>query len=83
MKYVVEFLAYARIFLSPLLFFSIIGGLFYWYDTASTGFIIASVFVVIGILSGIMLCAYARRKGGAVNFISRLHATPELDKKKD
>lgn len=83
MKYVVEFLAYARIFLSPLLFFSIIGGLFYWYFASSTGFIIASVFVLIGMLCGLLLCGYARRKGGAVNFISRLHATPELDKKKD
>ncbi len=83
MKYFVEFLAYVRIFLSPLLFFCIVGGLFYWYDSSSTGVILASSFVVLGAVCGLLLCVYARKKGGAVNFISRIHATPELDKKKD
>lgn len=83
MKHFVEFLAYVRIFLSPMLFFSIVGGLFYWYNSSTTGIITAIVFVVIGALCGLLLCAYARKKGGAVSFISRIHASPELDKKKD
>jgi hypothetical protein len=83
MKYFVEFLAYARIFLSPFLFFGIIAGLIYWYFDSSIGTILSCISLALGVLSGLLLSKYARKRGGAVKFISRLNATPEFDKKGD
>jgi hypothetical protein len=83
MKYFVEFLAYIRIFLSPMLFFGIVAGLVYWYFDSSSGVILAIAALIVGVVCGLLLSNYARKRGGAVKFISRLNATPELDKKGD
>lgn len=83
MKHFTEFLAWMRIALSPILFTLILAVLVYWYADSPAGNILAVCILILGVIAGVLLAEYARKHGGAINFISKLHASPELDKKKD
>lgn len=83
MKRFTELLAWLRIALSPILFTVIVAVLVNWYADSPVGNILAICILLLGIIAGVVLAEYARKHGGAINFISRLNATPELDKKKD
>ena len=83
MKHFTEFLAWMRIALSPILFTLILAVLVYWYADSPAGNILAVCILILGVIAGVLLAEYARKHGGAINFISKLHASPELGKKKD
>lgn len=75
----VEFLAMIKIALSPILVFSI-AAFFLYHSSVSYGLMLCIGSLIVGLVLGIYLAVRISKKKGAVNFLSRLSATPELDK---
>lgn len=78
-----EHLFAIRIALSPALLGLIIGGFVYGSNDSLLYELLAGGIVLLGIILGILLAVYVKKRGSAVDFMSRIMATPELDKKKE
>jgi disulfide bond formation protein DsbB len=70
-----------KIALAPILLFFIIGLVCYANWEGTVGLIFLILFSLIGIILGIFIAIYIHKKHGAVNFNSKIIATPDLDKK--
>ena len=82
----VETISFMKIVLSPLLIGLFIGVIVYANKTDSIGLFIGSAISVTGLVTGILLALWARKKSGsAVEFNSRINASPDIDEmiKKD
>lgn len=77
----IEFLSMVKIALAPILLFLIIGFICYANWDGTFGLILFVLFGLIGLILGIFLAVYIHKKHGAVNFNSKIIATPDLDKK--
>lgn len=72
-----------QIVLSPLLIGSLIGVIVYVNNTTSTGLVIAVLIGLAGLVTGILWATRVARNHGTSWYMSRVMATPELDKKKE
>lgn len=77
---IVEWFFMIRLALAPTLLGVIVGGYFYLTATSSSGIIIGIAIAVVGLILGILLVIRVKKKQTATEFISRVMATPELDK---
>ncbi|MES2560039.1 MAG: hypothetical protein V4590_09885 [Bacteroidota bacterium] len=82
--FLIEIIGWIKIVASPLIIDSFIGGLIYlkWNNDAglAAGIIVAGI----GLLGGITWATTVWYKHGTMNYLSKLNATPDLDKlKKD
>ncbi len=75
----VEGLFWLRIFISPFLI-GVIAGLVCWFTLEVPGKILAVLFGAGGLLGGYFLAEYARRGHGTTFFMSRVIATPDIDR---
>jgi len=58
----------------------ILGFISFWLFARSAGnFIFSIIIAVVGIVSGIFLAEYIRKKYGLDNFFGRVSATPDID----
>jgi len=80
---IVGSLFWIRIFVSPLLAGIMIGGLVFLAIQGFWGWLAWGVLALIGMVSGVLLAEHARRTRGTVEFMSRVGATPELDRKEE
>ena len=70
---------YLKIMASPTLIGAILGVIIYANKTDQLGLTLAAVVTIIGIVCGILLANYAKRKMGTTEFIARVNASPDID----
>lgn len=76
-----EFIFWLQLAASPILTSIVIGGFVSASINGILGYILWGIIVLIGIIGGIALAEFARKKkGGTAHYASRVMATPELDK---
>ncbi len=78
-----EIFGWIQIMFSLTLIGLILGGLYYLYSPDTTGKIVGSTIVLVGLSLGIIWAIRVKKKYGTIWFVSRIMATPELDTKKD
>ena len=74
-----EVLGWLQIFASPFIVGCIIGAVVYFAKSDLIGLILAIAIVLTGIIIGAVWATKVWRKRGAMHFMSRIMATPELD----
>ncbi|TRW89353.1 hypothetical protein [Flavobacterium sp. GT3R68] len=77
---ITELIGWLQIAISPTLLGFGIGCIVYYNFQNSIGFIIGIVISIIGLVCGIVLATTKFKTTGTVHFLSRIMATPELDK---
>lgn len=80
---VAEFISMIKIALSPIIVFTIAGIICYFGIKTPWGIILGIISIILGLVFGIWLAVYIHKKHGAIEFNSRISATPELDNKKE
>jgi F0F1-type ATP synthase assembly protein I len=75
-----EIVGWLQIFVSPFLVGLIIGSIIYFFNPGTTRLIIAVFITITGLFTGIVWANRIWRKKGTIHFMSRIMATPELDK---
>lgn len=80
---IIEIFCSLQIVLSPLLMGAFIGMVVYFSDPSTTRLVFAMLIVLAGLVIGIVWAVKVSRKEGASHFMSRIMATPELDKKRE
>ncbi len=80
---IIEIVSSFQLVLSPLLIGSFIGLVVYCYDPSETRLVLAILIGLAGLIVGIMWAVSISKKEGASHFMSRIMATPELDKKRE
>lgn len=76
----VEFLSMVKIAFSPIIIFTIIGLACCFSVQQPIGLLLCIGLIIAGIVLGIWLAIYIHKKHGAIEFNSRISASPELDK---
>lgn len=77
---ITELIGWFQIAISPTLLGIGIGCIVYYNFQNSIGLILGIVISIIGLISGILLATKKLKTTGTVQFLSRVIATPELDK---
>lgn len=80
MKILTELISWFRIAVSPFLLGTLIGGIVY-LKMGEEGFVPGIIITAIGGIIGVLWATKIWSKQGTTNFISRIEATKELDKK--
>lgn len=80
MKIFIELISWFRIAVSPTLIGTLIGGIVY-LKMGDDGFVPGIVITAMGGIIGVLWATKIWRKQGTTYFISRIDASPELDKK--
>lgn len=75
-----EIVGWIQIVASPLLLGAIIGAFIYFSDPTTTRLVIGIVITSIGLIIGAIFATRVWKKSGTMHFLSRISATPELDK---
>ncbi len=78
-----EIMGWLQIVASPLLLGIVIGYLIYVADPSSTRLFIGILIAALGLIIGIMWATRVWKNDGTSNYISKIAASPELDKKDD
>lgn len=78
----VELLFIIRLALSPILVGGLVGAYIYFDALSLPGEILGIGIIIAGLILGILLVMRVKRKQTAVEFLTKVMATPELDKKK-
>ncbi len=78
-----EIFGFLQIAASPSIIGLILGYFIYRSHHDTFGFICAAIISALGLLVGIIWATKVSKKRGTVNFMSRVSATPELDKEQD
>ena len=79
LQILIDFLNYFKIMVSPTLIGFFIGIIVYANKTDEVGLMIAIGIAVSGIICGILLANWAKRKVGTTEFMSRINASPDID----
>lgn len=79
-----EIIGWVKIALSPTLIGLIIGAIIYGSQQNTLGIVLGAMVCILGLMVGIIWATKIfRSKNGTIHFISRVDATPELDKEED
>ncbi len=81
--FITEVYGYIQIVLSPFLIGLIIGAIVYFTGPNTNRLIIGIIVAVAGLLVGIVWANKHWKEKGTIHFISRVMATPELDKSEE
>lgn len=76
----IEILGWLRIVVSPTLIGTVIGGVLYLYFKNTTGVYLGVGAVILGLIIGVIWASMTWKKQGTVNFLSKVNASPELNK---
>jgi hypothetical protein len=79
----VEFMGWLQLFVFPLIFSSILGGVLYYYNLFGFGLIFLVLCIALGLIVGVWYANRVHRKEGAVNHLSTLLRMPELERDVD
>lgn len=80
---IIEILFAIRIALSPALIGLATGAYLYFSAASLNGELLGIGIVIAGIIAGIVLVIRVKKKQTAVGFLTKVMATPELDRKKE
>ncbi|RZL44128.1 MAG: hypothetical protein EOP00_21170 [Pedobacter sp.] len=83
LEQITEIIGWIQIVLSPTLFCSFIGSWIYYSNPNKTRLIVAILVILFGLIVGIIYATKIWKTKGTVWFVSRISATPELDKEKE
>ena len=83
LEFLTKVLAWLQIAASPLIAGIIIGLIIYANRSDTLGTVLAISVAVSGLITGIILATRIWKKKGTVEFVSRIMATPDLDKQKE
>lgn len=75
-----EVIGWIRIVLSPIIISLVLGALVYINFENTAGLIVSILLMALGVFLGIRMANRAWKKKGTISFLSRVMATPELDK---
>ncbi len=78
-----ELIGWLQVFASPFLIGLLIGAIIYFTKPNTLRFIVAISIAIAGFVTGIVWATRVWKKKGTVHFMSKIMATPELDKKED
>lgn len=79
----IEIIGWIKIVLSPLIIGLFIGFVCYVNINSNVGIVLGIVFCILGVIAGILLANNRWKNGGTISFLSRISATPELEKKEE
>lgn len=82
-EYFTEIVGWIQIVASPFLAGLIIGAIIYFSKPDRSTLIMAIVIATIGLTFGVIWATKVWRKKGTMHFMSKINATPELDKKEE
>lgn len=80
---IVEFIGWLQLFVFPIVFSCVLGGILYYYNPFGFGLILSILSVILGLIVGIWYANRVHRKEGAVNHLSTLLRMPELESKEE
>ncbi len=80
---IIEGIGWIQIVLSPLLLSLLFTVPFYFSNETNTRLIISVLIVLAGLIIGIIWANKVAREKGTINFLSRISASPELDKEEE
>lgn len=80
---IIESIGWLQIALSPILIGLFFGAIVYFSGPSTVRLIIAVVIVTVGLVIGVIWATKVWRRKGTSWFMSRIIATPELDKEND
>ena len=83
LEWLTSFIAGVQIVASPLFIGVIAGLIIYGIYPTTTGLIFGVVVATLGLIVGVIFATKIWQKRGAIHFVSRLSASPELDKSED
>jgi hypothetical protein len=83
LEFIPKAIAWLQIALSPTLIGGIAGFIIYKYRDDIYGAVIGIVLASLGIIIGVVWATRVWKKRGTVELMSRIMATPELDKKEE
>jgi F0F1-type ATP synthase assembly protein I len=75
-----EVVGWIQIVISPTLLGIVFGLAIYYFAPNLAGMIFGILIAFIGLILGIILATKKYKTTGTINFLSRINATPELDK---
>lgn len=78
-----EFIAWLQIVAAPTIVGVIIGFIVYLAEPSTFRLILGISITIIGVGIGILIANRIKKKRGTVEFMSKVIATPELDKKEE
>ena len=78
---IIELIGWVQIMISPILISSFIGFIIYYNFQNTLGLVISFILIAIGLYLGIRLANKKYKSTGTIDFLSRIHSSPELDKK--
>ncbi len=79
METIFRFFYWVRIALSPIILFGIFALIAYFNFDTPINLFLAGGFVLIGLILGVVLAEYARKKHGTIEFSARVMASPDFD----
>lgn len=77
----VEFIGWLQLFVFPIVFFCVLGGILYYYNPFGFGLILFILSIVSGLVVGIWYANRVHKKEGTVNHLSTILRMPELEQK--
>ena len=83
LELITESIGWLHIVFSPFFIGLIIGAIIYFYHPTSSGLILAIIVVLLGLVIGIIWATKQWKSKGTIWFLSRILASPELDKPDD
>jgi cytochrome c biogenesis protein CcdA len=82
-SFLVEVIAWVRIVLSPTLAAAIVAGIIVYKKQDAQGYAIGLSIVLMGFIIGVVWAVNIWRKQGTTQFLSRVSASPELNKSEE
>jgi hypothetical protein len=79
-EFITEVIGWIAIVASPLLIGVILGGIVYLNIQTTAGLVLGLIIAAVGLVAGIIWATNRWKKGGTLNFLSRVSATPDIDK---
>lgn len=83
LKSITQAIGWLQIAASPMLIGIFIGALVYYSNPSNTNLIIGISVAILGIIFGIFWATKISKTKGSIEFMSKIIATPELDKKEN
>ena len=80
-KFFIELICWFEIVLSPFLIGLTLGAICYFYFSGESGLITGIILSLAGLIVGIIWATRIWKQEGTSHYMSRIMATPELDKK--
>lgn len=79
-EFITEGIGWLQIVASPLLIGLVVGAIIYFADPTTTRLVIGIIVAAVGLIVGIIWATKQWKGKGTIWFMSRIMATPELDK---